>query len=188
MAERASMTALVEFVGRLVNDPAYEAHGREDVQAALDAHRVEARYEALAAVPTWAGSVATYRTFDAALPYWESDGTLHDASYNVLTPATADWTQGRWTFATAPVLPVTILGWNHDPYLAAADLLEVRAVQLAEGYDFQAGPDSFKRSQRQGQLLAMAARYRAMSPRLKAVEDAASDWTMPEITVDVFTW
>lgn len=182
------MTALVEFVGRLVNDPAYEAHGREDVQAALDAHRVEARYEPLAAVPTWVGGAAVYRVFDAALPYWETDGQLLDASYNVLTPATADWTQGRWTFATAPAAPVTLLGWNHDPYLAAADLLEVRAAQVAEGYDFQTGPDSFKRSQRHTQLLAMAARYRAMSPRARAVADAAADWTMPEITVDVFTW
>lgn len=189
MAERASMTALVEFVGRLVNDPAYEAHGREDVQAALDVHRVEARYEALAAVPTWAGGeAAVYRVFDAALPYWETDGQLLDASYNVLTPATADWTRGRWSFAAAPAQPVYLLGWNHDPYLAAADLLEVRAAQLAEGYDFQTGPDSFKRSQRLDHLLKMAARYRAMSPRARAVADAAADWTLPEITVDVFAW
>ncbi len=95
---------------------------------------------------------------------------------------------GRWTFAAEPLRPVTILGWNYDPYQAAADLLEVRATQLAEDYDFQTGPDSFKRSQRHAQLLKMADRYRAMSPRLKAVEDAAADWTMPEITIDVFGW
>ena len=188
MAERASMTELVNFVERLVNDPDNAAHSRDDIQAALDVYRIEARYEELVAVPTWAGGAVAYREFDAALPYWETDGALYDAGYNVLTPATADWTRGRWTVATAPAQPVTLLGWNHDPYQAAADLLEVRATQVAEDYDFQTGPDSFKRSQRQGQLLKMAARYREMSPRLKAVEDAAADWKMPEITVDVFTW
>lgn len=188
MAERASMTALIDLVKRLVNDPANAAHSRDDIQAALDLHRVEARYEQLAAVPTWVGGAAEYRVFDAALPYWETDGSFADATYDALTPATADWTAGRWTFAAAPTQPVYLLGWNHDPYLAAADLLEVRAAQLSEGYDFQTGPDSFKRSQRHKQLLEMAARYREMSPRTRAAAGAASDWTMPEITVDVFTW
>lgn len=188
MAVRTSMIALVDFVERLVNDSENAAHSEDDIQAALDVHRVEARYEELTAVPTHIGGAAVYRVFDAALPYWETDGQLLDASYNVLTPATADWTAGRWTFAAAPTQPVYLLGWNHDPYLAAADLLEVRATQVSEDYDFQTGPDSFKRSQHQGQLLKMAARYREMSPRLKAVEDAASDWTMPEITVDVLAW
>ncbi|MBX7251539.1 MAG: hypothetical protein K1X50_06100 [Candidatus Promineofilum sp.] len=186
MAERASMTALVDFVERLVNDPANEAHSRDDIQAALDVYRIEARYEALTALPAWVGGAVAYRVFDADAPYWETDGTLYDAAYSALTPTTSDWTAGRWTFAAEPLRPVTILGWNHDPYQAAADLLEQRAAALAEDYDFATGPDSFKRSQRHGQLLAMAARYRAMSPRLKAVADAAADWTMPEITVDVF--
>jgi hypothetical protein len=189
MAERAGMTELINFVARLVNDPAHEAHGREDVQAALDVHRVEARYEALAAVPEWSsGGVVLYRIFEAALPYWETDGTLYDASYNALSPDTADWTRGRWTFAAAPSQPVMLLGWNHDPYLTAADLLEVRAAQFAEAYDFQTGPDSFKRSQRHKQLLEMAARYRKMSPRTKAAVDAAADWTMPEVVIDVLRW
>ena len=43
MAERASMTELVEFVERLVNDPNNQAHTRDDIQAALDVYRVEAR-------------------------------------------------------------------------------------------------------------------------------------------------
>lgn len=188
MAERASMTALIDFVMRLVNDPANAAHSREDIQAALDAHRVEARYEVLAAVPSWVGGVASYLTFDAAVPYWETDGVLYDAAYNVLTPTTADWTRGRWTFATAPAQPVTILGWNHDPYLAAADLMEVRAAQLSEDYDFTTGPDSFKRSQRHKQLLDMAGRYRAMSPRLRVAAEVAANWEMPEIGFDVFCY
>lgn len=187
MAERAGMTALIDLVERLVGDTANSRFSREEMQTALDVCRVEARYMPLVGVPTRTVGGVAWLTYDAAgAGYWETDGVLYDAAYNVLTPATADWTAGRWTFAAAPAQPVRLLGWSHDPYLAAADLLEVRAAQLAEDYDFTTGPDAFKRSQRHGQLLAMAARYRAMSPRLKAVADAAADWTMPEITVDVF--
>lgn len=188
MAERASMTELIDLVQRLVNDPAGEAHSREDVQAALDVYRVEARYELLIGVPTRTAGGVVYQTFQAYAGYWETDAVLYSGDYTPLTPATSDWALGRWTFAAEPVTPVTLLGWNHDPYQAAADLLEVRAGQVAEGYDFQTGPDSFKRSQRHAQLLKMADRYRSMSPRLKAVVDTASEWTMPEITVDVLRW
>jgi len=180
------MTALINLVARLVGDTASAVHSREDVQAALDVYRVEARYELLTGVPTRTDGGVVYQTFQADVGYWESDAILYSGSYTPLTPATSDWMAGRWTFAAEPLPPVTILGWNHDPYQAAADLLEVRAAQLAEDYDFTTGPDSFKRSQRHGQLLALAARYRAMSPRLKAAADVAADWTMPEITVDVF--
>ena len=187
MAERASMAAQIDLVERLVGDTANDRFTREEMQAALDVYRVEARYEPLTGMTTYApGGAAVVVTFAADAGYWETDAALFDGTYTPLTPAAADWTAGRWTFAAEPTLPVTILGWNHDPYQAAADLLEQRAAQLAEDYDFTTGPDSFKRSQRHGQLLAMAARYRAMSPRVKAAADAAADWTMPEITVDVF--
>jgi len=187
MAERAGMTALIDLVERLVGDTANSRFSREEMQTALDVYRVEARYVALTPVVSYApGGAAVHTTFTAGAGYWETDGALYSGNYTPLTPATSDWTAGRWTFAAEPVAPVTILGWNHDPYQAAADLLEQRAAALAEDYDFTTGPDSFKRSQRQGQLLAMAARYRAMSPRVKAAAASAADWTMPEITVDVF--
>ncbi len=188
MAERASMKDLIDLTRRLVAEPEGEAPGREDIQASLDGLRVEARYEALTAVPTVSGGSVVYQVFDAALPYWETDGVLYDAAYDVLTPTVADWTRGRWTFAAAPAQPVTLLGWQHDPYLAAADLLEIRAAHVAEGYDFTAGPDSFKRSQRQKQLLEMAGRYRAMSPRARAIEAAAAAEPMPEVKVHVFAF
>lgn len=186
MAERAGMTALVDFVERLVNDPANEAHSRDDIQAALDLYRIEARYTELAPLVTYGVGGASYLTFQAAVGHWESDATLYNAGYNVLAPATSDPMAGRWTFATEPARPVMVLGWAHDPYQAAADLLEVRAAQLAEQYDFSTGPDSFRRSQKHAQLLALAERYRAMSPRLKAkVEAVVTTWVMPEVTVDV---
>ncbi len=186
MAERPGMTALVDFVERLVNDPANTAHSREDIQAALDVYRIEARYMELAPLVTYAVGGASYLTYQATAGYWESDGALYSANYTPLVPASSDWMAGRWTFATEPARPVTIVGWSHDPYQAAADLLEIRAAQLAEQYDFSTGPDSFSRSQRYKNLLAQAERYRAMSPRLKAkAEIGVSTWAMPEVTVDV---
>lgn len=188
MAERASMTALVDLAQRLINDPENEAHSREDIQAALDAYRIEARYEVLAPLATLLPGGASYLVFQAGSGYWETNATLYDAGYAALTPAAADWTGGRWTFASAPARPVTILGWTHDPYQAAADLLEVRAAQMVEAYDFTTGPDSFKRSQAHAQLLKQAARYREMSPWLRAEAGMAAEWTMPEMTLDVFRW
>lgn len=189
MAERAGMSGLIDFVERLVNDPANAAHSRDDIQAALDVYRIEARYVELAPLATYGAGGASYLTFQATVGYWESSAALYSASYATLTPATSDPMAGRWTFAAEPARPVTVLGFTHDPYQAAADLLEVRAAQLAEQYDFSTGPDSFARSQRYKQLLAQAERYRAMSPRLKAVAEAGvSTWVMPEVTVDVLTF
>lgn len=160
------------------------------MQAALDAYRVEWRYVPLVGVPTQSPGGVGWLTYDAAAPYWEADATFYDAALAPIVPVTSDWTAGRWTFSTEPAAPVVILGWNHDPYQAAADLLEIRAAQTAEEYDFTTGPDSYKRSQKHKQLLALAERYRAMSPRLKALAmaDVAALYTMPEITVDVLTF
>jgi hypothetical protein len=188
MAERASMTALIDVVERLVNDQLNEAHSRDDIQAALDVYRLEARYMPLVGVPTRTSGGVTWLSFDGAVPYWETDASFYDATYTAIVPTISHWATGRWTFATEPAAPVVILGWNHDPYLAAADLLEIRAAQVAEGYDFTTGPDSYKRSQRHGQLIKQAALYRAMSPRRKVEAEAAAvaALTMPEMTIDVF--
>lgn len=189
MAERAGMTGLVDFVERLVNDPANTAHSRDDIQAALDVYRIEARYSELAPLATYGVGGASYLTFQATVGYWESSAALYSASYTALTPATSDPTAGRWTFATEPDQPVTVVGWTYDPYQAAADLLEVRAAQLAEQYDFSTGPDSFARSQRYKHLLAQAERYRAMSPRLKEKAEATvTTWAMPEVRLDVLAF
>lgn len=163
MTERASCSGLIDFVAGLINDPTNELFSRNDVQAALDAYRIEARYEELTPIPTKTGSGVSYLIFQADTGDWETDGILYDGAYTAITPATADWTAGRWTFATAPARPVYLLGWTHDPYNAAADLLVRRAGQVAENYDFKTGPDSYMRSQARGGLLALAAQYRGLS-------------------------
>lgn len=133
MAARASMMALVLRVARLVNDPAYALWTEDNIQAALDANREEARYLPLAAIPTYAaGGAASYLTYLAGVGDWEEDVVLYNTQYTAITPATADYTAGRWTFAAEPLRPVLLLGWTYDVYAAAADLLEERAARTAE--------------------------------------------------------
>ena len=67
MAERTSMTDLVDFVARLVNDLSHEAHSRDDVAAALDVYRLEARYEALSPLATLSEVGTSLLTFAAAV-------------------------------------------------------------------------------------------------------------------------
>lgn len=163
MTERASCESLIDFVAGLISDSAHDTYSRDEVQAALDVYRVEARYEPLVAVPTKSGTGTSYLTYQAAMGDWETDGALYNGAYTALSPATSDWTAGRWTFATEPLRPVYLLGWTHDPYAAAADLLTRMAAAAAGDYDFKTGPDSYSRSQRKDGLLALAASYRGMS-------------------------
>ena len=68
MAERPGMTALIDLTARLVNDPSHEAHGREDVQAALDLYRMEARYVALAPLVSY-GALSLIHISEPTRPY-----------------------------------------------------------------------------------------------------------------------
>lgn len=167
MAYRAGCTDNGHFVARLCNDEANAYHSENEIQDALDRYRVEARYLQLDAVPTYAvGGVATYTIFTAprGLMYWETDGGIVDNDYTTLTPATSDWKNGRWTFSTAPDRPIRITGYYHDPYNAAADLLEVRLAMMAEAYDFRTSDgDAYSRSQARDGLKALIAQYRAQA-------------------------
>lgn len=165
MAVRTSCSEIIEFVSRLVNDEDHEYHYDHQIQDALDRYRVEARYLQLDTLPTYAeGGTASYLTFTAPnkLKYWESDGELVDNDYTVLTPDTSDYWNGRWTFTTNQDRPLRITGYYHDPYNAAADLLEVRLSMIAENYDFRTSDgDTYNRSQSKEGLKELVAKYRA---------------------------
>ena len=165
MPLRSGCATLRYFVARLVDDPSFADHDETQVQNALDRYRREARYLQLDALPTYAeGGTASYLTFTApgGLMYWETDGTITDNDYTVLTPATEDWTNGRWTFSTSQARPLAITGYYHDPYNAAADLLEAKLAAIAENYDFRTSDgDAYNRSQARDGLERLIARYRA---------------------------
>lgn len=164
-----SASAIVSFVARLINDPGHEYHAPAEIYEALKRHRVEARYLALDALPTKApGGVTSYQTFvtpDPKLRYFETDAVLYDHNYDELTPATSDYFEGRWTFETEPEKrPVMLVGFSHDPYGAAADLLEVRAAQVAEDLvSFQSLSGGFAYANKRSGPMELASKYRAMS-------------------------
>ena len=165
MTIRSAAYSVRLLVSRLVNDEAGDYHSDGEIQNALDRYRREARYLILDALPTYAeGGTASYLTFTApnGLMYWESDGVVTDNDYTVLTPTTEDWTNGRWTFSAAQNRPLHITGYYHDPYNAAADLLEVRLAMIAENYDFRTSDgDAYNRSQAREGLEKLIAKYRA---------------------------
>lgn len=165
MALRAGMSAIVNLVERLINDEDNAHHGEDEIQDTLDQYRYEARYLQLTPVKSIAeGGTVTYLTFVAprGLTYWESDGTLYDYNYAALTPSTSDWFVGRWTFASEPTRPVRLLGFSHDVYAAAADLLDTRASMLSEDLQsFSVQNGAFTYAAKSPSLRSQAKAYRA---------------------------
>lgn len=164
---RTALADVIAFTRKLVNDQTSSTWTDDDVQEALDRYRVELRYVALSEVPTMSGSDTVYRTFDVPddYRYLETDAEVFDNSFGDLSASVSsvDYTAGRWEMSTDVDRPVYVLGWSHDPYGAAADLLEERLAALAEAYDIRLGPDSFSRSQMREFYVQMVERYRARS-------------------------
>lgn len=188
MSLRAGMSYLIDRVRTLANDVPAEVINltNQQVQDALDEHRKESRYEPLQGLETiFSGGSVQYLTFQAERGWWEGipyssggsaqyyGGTagyaLVDGTFGTVTPATADPLTGRWTFSGSatppygPTRPVSIIGFAYDPYAAAADILEIRASQVSEHFDFKDAGIEYTRSQKQKMVLEMVERYRARS-------------------------
>ena len=178
MQIRAGMESLIDLVERLINDETNTNHSEQEIQDALDAHRVEARYSELDAVKSIAeGGTTTYLTYDAplGLTHWASDSVLVDSDYAVLTPATSHWLAGRWTFSSAPDRPVKLLGFTYDVYAAAADLLDVKASMEAENLQsFSGQGGSYTYAAKSPSLRSQANAYRAKS-RVQTIDLIRTD-------------
>lgn len=181
---RPGMRNLVRRVRDLVGDPvgACQAFRDDQVQEALDAFREEVRYQPLGYLefPTYApGGAITYLTFQAEVGDWEEDAALVSAGYAPLTPATANYQQGRWTFSAEPSYPVYLSGATYDVYGAAAALLRQYAGGQKGMFNFSPGDgQSFARGQKFSQPLQLAAEYEGrMRPRRAAQvrTDVAAD-------------
>lgn len=156
---------VVEYVARLVGDSEYGKFEYPDIETALQQRRVEMRYERLTPLPSRAsGGTVTYVTYTApnGWGWWDDDAVIVNYNYDALTPATADWSVGRWTFASEPTRPVMITGYTYDVYAAAADLLEARASEVAEDMSaFSVAHGSFTYANKRTGPMQMAQRYRA---------------------------
>ena len=176
---RITLAPIILIVRSLIDDTsATPVFTDDEVQRALDARRTEARYVVIDEKPTIAphGSVQ-YLTFDAPMGMWEEGETIVDADYATLTPTVVDRLNGRWTVATQPLFPVRIVGFTHDAYGAAADLLMVWSRKVSDSFDVAADGVDLKRSQRAQMLadrgLAYLARARARSADLVRTDEAA---------------
>lgn len=168
MAARVSMAALISQVRTLIGDPSgvSQALTDDEIQAVMDTHRQEARYLALKGLLDYEAGSPVYKVWQvptervqAPQGQWESSAALVDTQYQALTPSSADYVTGRWTFGTSQT-GVLLTGWCYDLYGAAADLLEAWAGKAAGDYDFTADGATFHRSQKAEGLRKLAAEYR----------------------------
>lgn len=147
----------------MIGDPAgVEAvFSDQELQDVLDHNRAEARSVELSELQTIApGGAVTIQNFYATLGDWEEEAELVDGSYNVLTPSTADWMNGRWAFSIAPTRPVLITGFYYDLAGAAAAALEHWIAREKNQTDLRADDLAETRSQRVSHLVRLADRYR----------------------------
>ena len=132
----STASAVIDFVERLIDDEDNDHHSALEIYDVLNRYRLWADYVKLVPVRTRAAGTGTvtYTIFEAPgdWHYFENDAAVYDSDFDELTPDTEDFINGRWTFSSEPDRPVTVRGWSHDPYAAAAELLETRGSQLAE--------------------------------------------------------
>lgn len=174
-------TTMAELIGRArteIGDPAGSGQTFDDqqIQDALDEHRVAVYAVPLRALPTYPGGQAAYLDHHAPRGFWEAAETLTDASYAPLTPATADRITGHWTFSTSQP-SVVISGTCFDMHGAAADLLVAWAGKAKLYHSFSGDEgESQEPIQKAGSLiqLARAQRRRAWSSGPRIVRSAAA--------------
>lgn len=159
------MSALVTQVRLLIGDPSGLApvFTDDDLLMLLDNNSTDVLYEVLEPQPTIQPGGAVFNlTWRASAGWWEANETLYDASYNVLTPASANRQKGVWTFA-AHQSAVLIKGCRYDVYAAAADAADVWLSMIKLDFDFSADGADYKRSQKAQGLIALRDSLRARS-------------------------
>jgi len=160
---RAALANIISRVRVLVDDTASSVFTDDDVQAALDPRRDQARYWRPEMRMTIApgGTSTQWLTFEANVGPWEDDVVLVNSRFTPITPDTADNYSGRWTFVAQPNIPVMVNGFVHDMYGAAADLLMIRSAKEAAAFDVKADGTELSRSQKSQAWEARANAYYA---------------------------
>lgn len=163
MAIRSGMQPLVDRLRRVIGDiGTTEVFTDDDLQAALDERRSEASAVALLEDAVLSGDPTTFRA-----PYglWEADAVIASGS-GPLTPDVSDPLNGVWSFDAAPGTTLYLTGRTYDLWGTAANLLEEWAARVSLEFDFGTDQQSFNRSQKRENLLAVAREYgrRAIQP------------------------
>lgn len=133
------------------------------------------RYSQLIPEPTYSGTPPTiqYLLYETPGEYWwESDMTIYDSGYNLLSPSSIDYLGGRVYFTSSQVPPVYALGQNYDFWNACADLVEeMIGTFMLNAVDFSTDQQQFHMSQRIATLERVVKRYRALGePQIITLE------------------
>ena len=172
---RPTMATLITRLRKAVGDPAggSQAFTDDELQDALDAHRVEVRLAELLPVRSVAsGGAVSYLEYLAPRGYWEDAPVLQGSSYATLAVASSDLLVGRWTFAASQTPPVYITGQVYDLYGAAVEILEAWIGKAKLEFDFATDAQRFDRSQKVSGIEKLIATYRrrARPPAVRLVE------------------
>lgn len=176
MAVRSTMADLIARVRSEIGDPtgSGQTFADQDVQDALDLHRIDVFGVRLIAIPTYPAGVTSWRDYHAPRGFWEADESLQDASFATISPTayTPDRLGGHWTFTASQQPPVKITDKCYDIHGAAADLLEAWSAKekLYHSFAGDQGEDQAP-SQRAASLaaLALVQKRRARPPGVRIV-------------------
>lgn len=131
----------------------------DELEEFLDERRVDVGEAALTGIPSTVAGRLAYLTFAAPRKWWESDAALTDAGGTVLTPATAEPLNGRWTFSSAVAVSVFVTGRYFDMYGSAQAVCEAWAARVAREFDFATDGQTFDRTGKREGLLKVAREY-----------------------------
>jgi hypothetical protein len=192
------MSALIAKVRQMIGDPSgsTQQFSDDDIQAYLDANRLDLRYEPLIIAPSIVNNANTnnqantiFADFYSNYGYFEADVTLqaysNGAAWVVVTPVAMELLidQAHFQFetnvfstGTAPgqLPPVFCSGKSFDCYSAASDLLELWAATMTGAYDISVDGQNLRRSQMPQMKLTLAQQYRKRA-RPKVAKMVRSD-------------
>lgn len=186
MAVRSTMADLITAARLLVNDPSALVFQDQQIQDALDHHRIDANYLELATKPQIepGGAVAWFDYYalsgNQKLEDWEADVVLQGyPDFAILAPITSDYITGHWTFDTSVYSwgqrpPVYLRGKVYDRFASAVELLEDWAAQLTLEFTFSSNSQKFQLKEQSDNLLRLADRYK-LKARAQSLQAFRSD-------------
>lgn len=164
MPVRPTMSDLIQRLRLLIHDPAGtdQTFSDEELQGFLDARRTDHLYRRLTALYTVGPDFTPQILAATSMPVgdWEEGAVLTGPDYVPISPATADYRRGIWTFSAHQPEPIRITGRTFDLAAAGADALEAWAARLKAEYDFRTADYEFEGNQRVAGILRLAAALR----------------------------
>jgi hypothetical protein len=147
---RASLLPLISRVRREIGDEASSATWTDaEIADALEEYQSIVRYAPLHPYETrLPNGTLQYLDFESGMEWWETDAQVVDGSWDVKTPTSFNWKNGRVSFTTHQVSALYISGKRYDLYAAVENLIDQTIAKLkARALDASDKDSSLKRHQ-----------------------------------------